>query len=513
MKRQVNQLKAGVVISYINLFASSIIPLLYTPIMLSLLGQAEYGLYSLSSSVISYLTLLTLGFGSTIVRYLSKYRAEGKRKEEEQIFGFFLVLYCGLAILVLLCAVFIANNVELIFQQGLSDAEIDKMQKLVLIMSVNTALSFPISVFSSVISSHEQFIFIKSLNLFSTAALPVANLIALYMGFASVGMAFAGTVMNVILLPVEAGYCLRKINIRPRFVRFPKEFIRELFGFSVYIFIGTIVDMLFWSTDKVILGMLTSSAVVAVYNVGGTFNNMVMQLSTSISSILIPRINGMVIEKNSEEKLTELFIHVGRVQYLIVALVIAGFTVYGQSFIHLWVGEAYKDAYWIAVLTMFPLCVPLIQNTGLNIIIAENKHKFRAIVYLAIAILNVISTYLVVPYLGAIGAALCSCISYLLGQGIIINIYYYKVIKIDIPRFWVNILRMSMIPVLMMVIGLLLNRAVAINSWGIFLAEVICFTMIYAFLMYKFSMNEYEKNIFRSPIKKLLQIISRTIKR
>ena len=139
MKRQVNQLKAGVVISYINLFASSIIPLLYTPIMLSLLGQAEYGLYSLSSSVISYLTLLTLGFGSTIVRYLSKYRAEGKRKEEGQIFGFFLVLYCGLAILVLLCAVFIANNVELIFQQGLSDAEIDKMQKLVLIMSVNTA--------------------------------------------------------------------------------------------------------------------------------------------------------------------------------------------------------------------------------------------------------------------------------------------------------------------------------------------------------------------------------------
>lgn len=513
MKRQVNQLKAGVVISYINLFASSIIPLLYTPTMLRLLGQAEYGLYSLSGSVISYLTLLTLGVGSTIVRYLSKYRAEGKKKEEEQILGFFLVLYCFLAILVLVCAVFIADNVELIFQQGLSDAEIDKMRKLVLIMSVNTALSFPISVFSSVISSHEEFIFIKTLNLLSTVALPVANLIALYMGCASVGMAFAGTVINVILLPVEAGYCLRKINIRPRFVRFPKEFIRELFGFSVYIFIGTIVDMLFWSTDKVILGMLTSSTVVAVYNVGGTFNNMVMQLSTSISSILIPRINGMVIEKNSEEKLTELFIRVGRVQYLIVALVIAGFTVYGQSFIQLWVGEAYKDAYWIAVLTMFPLCVPLIQNTGLNIIIAENKHKFRAIVYLAIAILNVISTYLIVPYMGAIGAALCSCISYLLGQGIIINIYYYRVIKIDIPRFWVNILRMSIIPAFMMVIGLLLNRVVAIKSWEIFFVEIICFAVIYAVLMYVFSMNEYERNIFGNPIKQLFQFVIKTIKR
>lgn len=504
MKRQINQLKAGVIISYFNLFASSIIPLVYTPIMLRILGQSEYGLYSLSNSVISYLTLLTLGFGSTIVRYLSKYRAEGKRKEEEQIFGFFLLLYCVLAIVVLICAFFIANNVEFIFKQGLSNEEISKMYKLVLIMSVSTAISFPISVFSSVISSHEEFVFIKSLNLISTVAAPIANLIALYAGFTSVGMAFAGMIINMILLPVEVWYCLKKINIRPRFVRFPAAFIKELFAFSVYIFIGTIVDMLFWSTDKVILGMLASSAVVAVYNVGGTFNNMVMQLATSISGILIPRINGMVSEKNSEEKLTELFIRVGRVQYLIIALVIAGFTVYGQSFLYLWIGEAYKDSYWIAVLTMFPLCIPLIQNTGLNIIIAQNKHRFRAIVYLVIAILNVITTYLIVPYMGAIGAALCSCVSYLLGQGLIINIYYYKVIKIDIPRFWSNIFKMSAIPAIMMLGGLVLNKYVIINNWRIFFAEVICFTIGYVILMYVFSMNEYERNIIKELLKKLI---------
>lgn len=507
MKRQVNQLKAGVVISYINLFASSIIPLIYTPIMLRILGQSEYGLYSLSNSVISYLTLLTLGFGSTIVRYLSKYRAEGKRKEEEQIFGFFLLLYCILAIVVLICAFFIANNVEFIFKQGLSNAEISKMHKLVLIMSISTAISFPISVFSSVISSHEKFIFIKSLNLISTVAAPVANLITLYAGFASVGMAFAGMIINLALLPVEVWYCLKKIGIRPRFARLPAMFIKELFTFSVYIFIGTIVDMLFWSTDKVILGMLTSSAVVAVYNVGGTFNNMVMQLSTSISGVLIPRINGIVSEKSSAERLTELFIRVGRVQYLIIALIIAGFTVYGREFLYLWIGDAYRDSYWIAILTMFPLCIPLIQNIGLNILIAQNKHQFRAIVYLAIAVLNVITTYLVVPYLGAIGAALCSCISYLLGQGLIINIYYYKVIKIDIPQFWLNIFKMSCVPAIMMLTGLILNKFIIIDNWRIFFIEIICFTIVYAILMYVFSMNKYERNIIKEPFRKFIQIM------
>lgn len=507
MQKQINQLKAGVVISYINLFISSIIPLIYTPIMLSILGQAEYGLYSLSSSVISYLTLLTLGFGSTIIRYLSKYRAEGKKDQEERIFGFFLLLYSFLAILVLICAIFIANNVEFVFQKGLSETEIDKMFKLVLIMSISTALSFPISVFSSVISSHERFIFIKSLNLISTIAVPVANLIALYMGFASVGMALAGVIINAILLPVEAWYCLKGINIYPRFAILPKSFIHELLAFSVYIFIGTLVDMLFWTTDKVILGMLMSSDVVAVYNVGGTFNNIVMQLSTSISGVLIPKINSLVIEDNSESKLTELFIRIGRVQYLIIALVIAGFTVFGQSFIQLWVGADYTDAYWVAILTLFPLCVPLIQNIGYNILIAQNRHQFRAKIYLVIAILNVVFTYLIVPYMGSIGAALCSCLSYLLGQGIIMNIYYYKVTKINIPLFWTNILRMSIIPGCMIIGGILIQKKLIFNSWEKFLVGVIAFTGIYSILMYKFVMNEYEKNIFYVPIQKCLKKI------
>ena len=76
-QKKVNELKVGSIITYINLIISTIIPLLYTPIMLRILGQEEYGLYSLSNSVISYLTLLNLGFGTAIIRFISKFRIEG----------------------------------------------------------------------------------------------------------------------------------------------------------------------------------------------------------------------------------------------------------------------------------------------------------------------------------------------------------------------------------------------------------------------------------------------------
>lgn len=505
---QKNELKSGVILSYINLGFGTIIPFIYTPIMLRMLGQAEYGLFSLASSAVSYLSLLSFGFGSTIIRYISKYRAEGDKKSEEKAFGFFLILYCVLALLVLLCGTIIANNIEPIFQKGLSVDELKKMKTLVMIMTFNSALSFPNSVFSSMVTAHEKYIFRKLVDMLSTVLAPLANLMALYLGYASVGMATAATVIQFFMLPLNAFYCLERLQIKPVVAKLPTALIKEMLGFSAFVFIGSVVDMLFWATDKVILGMLSGSVAVAIYNVGGTFNSMVMNLSTSISGVLTPKVTGMVVKDTSKDELTNLFIRVGRLQFIVIALIVSGFTVFGQAFITLWAGKDYYDAYWVAILTMFPLCVPLIQNTGLTIVTAQNKHQFRSVVYLIIAILNVVTTYITVPYCGILGAAACSCFAYILGQGIVMNIYYYKVTGLDIPLFWKNILRMASIPGAMMLIGLFINRLYVIDNWITFLIGVIVFTGIYAILMYCISFNEYEKSIFREPLK----MISRKIK-
>ena len=209
----------------------------------------------------------------------------------------------------------------------------------------------------------------------------------------------------------------------------------------------------------------------------------------------MPKITGMVVKEAKGEELTELFIRVGRLQYIIIALVVSGFTVFGRSFIILWAGSEYINAYWIAILTLFPLCIPLIQNTGVSIVVAQNKHKFRSMVYLLIAILNVISTYCVVPYWGGIGAAFCSCISYLLGQGIIMNWFYYKKIGIDIPSFWRNIASMSVIPGGMLMIGIVVFKKIEVLNWSVFFIGIVVYTLIYCAGMYIFSLNNYEKDI------------------
>ena len=506
MSKEKNQLRAGALLSYLNLGISTIIPFVYTPIMLEKLGQAEYGLYSLAHSVIAYLSLLSFGFGSTIIRYLSMYRAQGQKEEYEKTFGFFLRLYMCVGILVMIGGLIISMNVGSIFDQGLTPPEMEKMKILTIIMAFNSAISFPISVFSSVTISHERYIFRRFIDVIITVAAPIGNLIALFCGFRSVGMALVSTIIQFSILPINVIYCAKVLKVKPRFSKMPKELIKEMLGFSAFAFIATLVDMLFWSTDRTLLGMYASSVAVAIYNIGCTFNQMVRSLSTAISGVLTPRVTGMVAKEKSNKEISDLFIRVGRLQYLIVALIVSGFVVFGQSFLKLWAGDEYSQSYWIALITMIPLCIPLIQNTGISIVTAQNKHAFRSIAYLVIAVINVISTFFAIKvfegYEG-IAAAVCSGISYLVGQGLVMNIFYWKAIKIDIPTFWKNILKMSIVPVCMVVVSFLLKRFISCDTWIIFLVCVAIYAAIYAVGMYLIVLNAYEKDIIFGIVRKL----------
>ena len=51
--KMANQIKAGAIMSYISLFITILIGIIYTPWMINSIGKADYGLYVLAMSVIN----------------------------------------------------------------------------------------------------------------------------------------------------------------------------------------------------------------------------------------------------------------------------------------------------------------------------------------------------------------------------------------------------------------------------------------------------------------------------
>lgn len=502
MSNKNNQIRNGAILSYFNLLLGCIVPVLYTPFMLKLLGSDEHGLYSLATSVAGYLGLLSFGFGGTIVRYIAKYRAEGNIKAIEKVFGLFIKIYGFLSVLAGLVGIIIALNINHFFSTNLSVSQQQELSKLVILLSFATALSLMTSVVISIITAFEDFTFQKLTDIFTTVAIPAVNLVVLSMGFRSLGIVIVSVYFQIFVLIVYWIRVTRKIQIRPSFQSTDHDLVKEMILFSFYIFLGSIVDSLFWSTDKLLLGVLVGTTAVSVYQIGSTFNLMITQASSTISNLLTPKITMLASneEKADSNKLSEIFTQVGRIQFFIVFLLISGFTVFGKDFINLWAGSNYTDSYWIAILTLYPLCIPLIQNTGISIMTAQNKHKFRSVVYLVVAVLNVIGTYFLIPVFGGIGAALCSCLSYLLGQGIIMNIYYHRKLKLDIFGFWKQILKAAVFPVLLMIAGFLTVNKLNLTHWSVFFIWVVIYFVIYCLGVWFFSMNSHEKSLFTGII-------------
>ena len=503
---KINQLKSGVILNYISLFLSNIVALIYIPIMLRYMGQAEYGLYSLVASVIGYLTVLDLGFGSAIVVYTSKYRALGKKDEEKKLHGMFFVIYTIIGFATAIIGVILYLNVNNMFGNTMNSIELEKAKTLMSILTLNLVFTFPLSIFGSIITAYEKFIFVKLVNIVRIVLNPIIMLPLLMFGYRSISMAILTTVLNLIILIINVVFCFKKLHIKLSFQKFDFVLLKEIFAYSFFIFLGIIVDKVNWSVDQFILGATAGTVVVAIYAIASQINIIYMSFSTAITGVLLPKISKMVANNSSDTDISNEFIKTGRVQFLILGLILSGFVIFGRDFINLWAGNEYNTAYYIALILIVPLTVPIIQNVGLNILQAKNKVKFRSIIYILIAILNIAISIPLSKLYSGIGAALGTAISLVLGNIIIMNIYYYKKINIDIPRFWKEIFLIT-IPILIIFIPMLyINNIVLLLPIYKLLLGVPIYSIMYGLIIYRFAMNEYEKQLIVNPIKKIFKM-------
>src|SRR5699024_4318199 len=173
--------------------------LIYTPVMIRLLGQNEYGLYNIAASTISYLGILNFGFGSAYMRFYSKYKINEDHKKIAILNSMFLTIFSLLGVLVIIAGVVLALNVDVIFGTTLTIQELQTARILILILVVNLSVSFPAIVFNTYLQANEQFIFQNIFLILAQLTTPLINLPILLAGYGSVGMVIGMVTINIIL--------------------------------------------------------------------------------------------------------------------------------------------------------------------------------------------------------------------------------------------------------------------------------------------------------------------------
>ena len=268
-----NQRKAGALLSYVYLGLTFAVGIFYTPIILHFLGDSEFGVYSVANSAIAFLAILDLGFSQTMIRYVSRCKALKDPTGEQRLNGMFLLLYTGIALIALIAGIVLYFNLEVVFNRGFTPDETAQLKMIFLILLVNLVISFPLGIYTSIISANEGFFYLKLVNIISFILTHAGILAALFWGYKSVSMALITTVVSIGLKAVTALYGTSRYRVRFLFHGFDRELLREVFVFSFFIFLNIVIDQLYANTDKFILGALCSSGVVTTYTLGVQFSS------------------------------------------------------------------------------------------------------------------------------------------------------------------------------------------------------------------------------------------------
>lgn len=502
-----NQIKAGAVLNYVIIALNTLLGLLYTPYMLRMLGQNEYGLYSLVASIIAYLTLLDFGFGATVVRYTAKYRAMGDTEKQYSLFGLFFIMYTIIGIISFIAGLILYCNVDVLFDRTMTAEDIDQAQIMILLLLVNLAITFPMSIFGSIITAYERFVFQKIVIISRTILSTAVIVLLLSIGYKAITMVIVQTVFNILLLLANLWFSLKKLNIKLIYKKFDLSFIKELLGFSIWVFLGDIMFKFYYNTGQFVLGATSGTTAISVFALGVTLMQMYIMFSGGISNVLLPKLTYMVAKKSSDQDIADVFIKVGRLQFFILGLILSGFVVFGKIFIRYWAGDGYGDVYLVCLILFFSTLIPLIQNTAIVILQARNQQKFRSVILVCVGAGSLFLQVILSKFYGAVGCAIGVGVANILGQGFILNYYYHRKQRLEIVRFWKEILRMSVFPIIFTIIWKCIYSYLCLSSFIWLTIWVVIYSVIYVVLSFKYSLVETEKIVLLQPLRRIKNLL------
>ncbi|WP_194767564.1 oligosaccharide flippase family protein [Tamlana sp. I1] len=497
-----SQLKKGAVLTYIKIVLTNIVGLLLTPFIIKNLGDSEYGVYILIGSFVGYLGLMNLGINNAIIRYVAKYKAKNDKQGEQEFLGTTMWIYIVISLVLTIIGYFLYFKLDSVFADSLTTEELRIGKIMFIILVGNIAIALPGGAFSAICSGYESFVFPNLLSIIKYIVRAIVIFCALLMGGKGISIVVIDTVLTLMIIIVSAIFVRKKLGVQIPLKLFNKKLVKDIFNYSIWVFLFAIVFKFQWNTGQIILGINTDTTTVAIYGIGVMLGGYYGAFASGINSVLIPRATQMVVRKSSGIDLTEAMIKIGRLNTFILLLVISGFILFGRAFISLWVGEAYIQSWAVALLYMSVLTLPLIQSFGNSILEAKRLNRYKSIISALTVTIAIALSFLLTKVYGIFGVVIPLVLAMAINS-IIMNFYYRKKFDFKIFLFFKECLLSSLIVfiILTSVFYYVISKF-NLNSWFSFVFGIVVYASLYLITTYYFLMNNYEKTLILNMFKR-----------
>lgn len=452
-----SEVKLGAFLSYVLIFLNSVYGLVITPYILSKIGSSEYGVYKTIASLSGSLAVLDFGMGSTVLRYIAKFKAEDDNERINNYLGMVLIQISILVVGVCIVGLCLYGKIDTFYANTFSSSQIITAKQLFLLLIVNVCFTFFENVFFGIISGNNKFGFANSIKILMLLLRSVLTIVLVGMFRTALVVVLVQLMTTITVMIIHILYIRNKLNVKYILNKWDKALFFDSFKYTVLMFLQSIVIQFNGNVDNLVIGAVIGAEAVTVYSFSIIIYNMYEQFSTAISSVMLPTVTIAIHEGASNREMEDLVIKIGKIQFYILGLFLTGFIILGKDFFVLWLGEGFSDCYILALILMIPVTVPLIQNVCISILRARNLMKFRTLSLVYSTVINCILTVIGTVKYGYFAAAIGTACSTVIGSIISMNIYYkiklglnpirmlFLIIYKVIPAIFISVILMHVI--------------------------------------------------------------------
>ena len=520
----------GTIFGYIAIGVSILYGFFLTPEIVSAVGESNYGLYGLTASITNLL-LVDFGLSNTINTYLAKLRADNDKEGVEKFLAaiFKLYLFADIVFIVIIGSLYF--SAPYIFK-AYSPVQVEVLQYLILIVGGFALISVPCSCFSAVMSTYEKFSIIKLVDIVQKVLYTVFSILSVVLGWGIIGIVVANVATGLFSVILRFLYMRFYIGIRLDLrLGVSRDDLKSILSFSSWGLIIAICSRLVITITPFILSVVTTNMDVTFFSLVITIETYIFMFGEMVSGFFLAKIARTDHEFGSEEEkrahLQALVEKIGKIEFLVIALIIAGFVSVGQEFIVVWMEKQtntmdYLIIYWCILFICGYEVIHIPQLALQNAMYTHGHIAPLAIAQMAKAAVNLILSFSLAYWFsytfnqdgtgwqgaGAFGASIAIC-SACIVELIITNIMYKKYLHISLSHYFGSIYVGGGITLAVTItVGLVLHFFMPLNDHMAvkLLVDGVIVVFVYCIYTFYFTFNRKERHNYRDTLIRLLHL-------
>jgi O-antigen/teichoic acid export membrane protein len=393
----------NVITRYLVISTDAIIGLLLLPFNVHHLGTSAWGLWMLTASLNSYFSVLDLGYGGSITKFVAHYRARRDVESLNDILSTLFTLFSIMGVVAYVGFVIVAYHMTAVFNISAEQAETGRW--LLLIAGTYVALGFPFGVFGGVMNGFQRYDINNIVGIGTSIVVAVANVVMLLAGYSLVQLVAVTTAIRLasyLLYRQNAYRVFPALSLRPS--RFRVARLKELTGFSVYVSVIDWSNKLNYSIDALIIGAYLSPAAVALWSVPQRIAEFLQRLTNQLNGVLFP----VIVDTDAAARpnhLRAIFIQGTRLSLFSVVPLAAALFMLARPLIHAWVGPQFDASVPIVQILVAVIAIRVGTATATTLLKGAGQHRMLAVTNAGGALTNVALSLLWIRRFGLIGQA------------------------------------------------------------------------------------------------------------